>query len=109
MVAAPRDIGREWRLVVVENEVIAASPYGDEGSKCVQPGCPVEVKTFAEQMLGEVRWRPDPIFMLDVCEADGRLWLVEISGFSCSWFYQCDLSAVVNRVSEVAGRSCQRT
>jgi hypothetical protein len=44
-------------------------------------------------MLAEVRWRPDPIFMLDVCDADGHLWLVEINGFSFSWLYQCDVAA----------------
>ena len=55
-------------------------------------------------MLGAVSWRPDPIFMLDVCESDDRLWLVELNGFSCSWLYQCDLPEVVEKASELAVR-----
>jgi hypothetical protein len=108
VVAAPREIGREWRLVVAEDNVIAASQYAALGSKCVEPGCPAEVRAFAEAMLAEVRWRPDPVFMLDVAESSGRLWLVEINGFSCSWLYACDPAAVVTAAGEVALREWQR-
>ena len=55
-------------------------------------------------MLGAVSWRPDPIFMIDVCESDGRFWLVELNGYSCSWLYQCDLAEVVGRARELAVR-----
>jgi hypothetical protein len=108
VVAAPRAIGREWRLVVAEDKVIAASQYAVEGSKRVEPGCPAEVRVFAAAMLAEVRWRPDPVFMLDIAESDGRLWLVESSGFSCSWLYACDPAAVVAAAGEVALREWQR-
>ena len=56
-------------------------------------------------MLAEVRWRPDPIFMLDICESAGRLWLVELNSFSCSWIYQPDLANVVTEASELAARA----
>jgi hypothetical protein len=102
VVAAPKDIQREWRLVVVGDRVIAGSQYAEEGSKALKPGFPEEVQQFAATMLREVRWKPDPVFMMDVCEADGHLWLVELNGFSCSWLYQCDPPAVVSQVSEAA-------
>jgi hypothetical protein len=60
------------------------------------------VRDFVAEMLHAVSWRPDPIFMIDVCESDERLWLVELNGFSCSWLYQCDLAEVVQRASELA-------
>ena len=56
-------------------------------------------------MLAEVRWRPDPIFMLDICESGGRLWLVELNSFSSSWLYQCDLGRIVAEASELASRA----
>ena len=62
----------------------------------------MEVGAFAEAMLRDVRWRLHPIFMLDVCESAGRLWLVELNGFSCSWLYRCDLPAVIAKASEQA-------
>ena len=75
------------------------------GSRALAPDCPGEVRGFAEAMLGEVRWRPDPIFMLDVCESEGRLWLVELNSFSGSWLYQCDLEVVVAEASRLAARA----
>jgi hypothetical protein len=59
-------------------------------------------------MLKEVCWRPDPIFMMDIAESEGQLWLVELSGFSCSWLYACDVGAVVAAASELAARNWQR-
>lgn len=105
VVAAARPIDREWRLVVVADRVIAASQYAVGGGRNVRPGCPAEVHAFAQHMLAEVRWRPDPVFMLDVCESAGQLRLVELNGFSCSWLYKCDLPTVVAEVSELAART----
>lgn len=108
VVAAPREIGREWRLVVTGDRVVVGSQYAEQGSKCVEPGCSGEVQAFAEAMLAEVGWRPDPIFMMDVCESEGRLWLVELNGFSCSWLYGCDLEAVVAAAGGLAVREWER-
>lgn len=108
VVARPRTIGREWRLVVTEDRVVSGSQYAVNGKRAVSPGLPPEVRSFAETMLAEVKWRPDPIFMLDVCESDGRLWLVELNSFSGSWLYQCDLAAVVAAAADLAQQTWQR-
>jgi hypothetical protein len=108
VIAAPRSIAREWRLVVAGDRVVAASQYAEGGERAIRPGAPDAVSAFAEAMLGQVSWRPDPIFMLDVCESGGRLWLVELNGFSTSWLYQCDLGAVVSEASELACRAWTR-
>jgi ATP-grasp domain, R2K clade family 3 len=105
VVAAPKEIDREWRLVVAKDRVIAGSQYALGGVKSIAPGCPEEVKAFAQGMLDQVRWRPDPMFMLDVCESEGRLWLVELNGFSCSWLYQCDLAAVVGEAARLVEKA----
>jgi hypothetical protein len=59
-------------------------------------------------MLAEVRWRPDPIFMADVGEAEGQLFLIELNGFSCSWLYACDLKAVIAAAAEMATKAWER-
>jgi hypothetical protein len=102
VVASPKTINREWRVVVSRDRLVAASHYASEGIRSITPGCPDEVRAFAAMMLAEVRWRPDPIFMMDIGESEGRLWLIELNGFSCSWLYQCDLAAIVAETSELA-------
>jgi hypothetical protein len=108
VIAEPRELGREWRLVVAGDEVIAASQYADRGVKSIQPGCPDKVFGFARDMLAAVRWRPDDLFMLDVCESANGLRLVELNSFSCSWLYACDFAAVVVGCSRIAIRAWER-
>ena len=104
VIAAKRAVRREWRLVVVESKVVAASQYYVEGKKNVLPGCPAEVQAFADEILREIDWRPDPVFSMDICESDGRLFLLELNSFGCAGLYGCDLDAVVEAVSELAKR-----
>jgi hypothetical protein len=108
VVAAPKPIAREWRLVVADGRVIAASQYAEEEERAVRPNCPNEVVAFTQRMLAEVRWQPDPIFMVDVCESAGELALVELNGFSCSWLYACDLESVVAAVARTAGEAVRQ-
>jgi hypothetical protein len=105
VIAEPRELGREWRLVVASNEVIAGSQYAERGVKSVAPGCPDEVLAFARGMLAAVAWWPDELFMLDVCESPEGLRLVELNSFSCSWLYACDFAAVVKAASRAAARA----
>ncbi len=105
VVAAPKEIEREWRLVVAGGRVIAGSRYAEQGNKSIATDCPADVRAFAEAMLAAVTWRPDPIFMMDVCSCAGQLFLVELNGFSTSWLYRCDLAAVVAEASELAAKA----
>jgi hypothetical protein len=107
VVAAKQPILREWRLVVAESRIVAAGQYYANGELSVVPVCPDEVGAFAAEMLREVGWRPDPIFMLDICESQGRLWLLELNSFGCSGLYGCDLDAVVEAASDLARKQKQ--
>jgi hypothetical protein len=104
VVAAPRPIAREWRLVIAEREVVGASQYLVDGEIRTESGCPRSVLEFAAEMLSAVAWRPDEIFMADVCESDGELHLLELNGFSTSAIYPCDYRAVIAAASTLAVR-----
>ncbi|MCE9555903.1 MAG: ATP-grasp domain-containing protein [Planctomycetes bacterium] len=105
VISAPQPIAREWRLVVIDNQIVSGSQYAVNGNRAITTDCPSEVYDFAESMLTEIQWRPDPAFMLDVCESAGRLCLVELNSFSGSWIYQCELPKVVSAASELAERT----
>jgi hypothetical protein len=102
VVARPRSIAREWRLVVVEGRVVAGCQYFVQGQPEIRVGCPAEVQSFATGLLHEVGWRPDPAFMMDVCEVEGDLRLLELNSFSCSGLYACDPATVVASASRLA-------
>jgi hypothetical protein len=109
VVAAPQPISREWRVVVIGDRIASGSQYAVGGKREITAEFPPEVRAFAESMLSEVRWRPDPAFMLDVCESAGQLWLVELNSFSGSWLYRCDLQVVVSAASQLAKHIWQQS
>jgi hypothetical protein len=102
LVARPRQVLHEWRLIVANDRVIAGSQYRTEDGVEVEPGCPDEVVAFARSILEKVDWRPDPLFAMDVCNSEDGLRLVELNSFSCSGHYLADLRPVVEAASTVA-------
>lgn len=95
IISAPKPIGREWRVFIAHDRVIAGSQYADSGRAERSSDFPDEVRTYAENILREQHWRPDPLFTMDICESNGQPAMVEINGFSCSNFYQADLDAII--------------
>ena len=102
LVAEPHELLREWRLVIAHSNVIAWSQYCDRGQSVVSADCPAEVLEFAQQVLLDVAWRPDPLFVMEVCETAAGLSVLELNGFSCSSLYECDLEAIVRIASQTA-------
>jgi hypothetical protein len=102
LVARPRTVDREWRLVVSQRGVVAASQYRTSGELDVREGCPEEIRSFTEKVLVSTSYRPDPIFMLDVCESEGSMHVLELNSFSCSGLYACDPPAVVEEAARLA-------
>lgn len=89
-------VEKEWRLVVTD-KVITGSQYKDNG--LIEFGnVPDHVIYYATNVLNSVNYRPDPIWTLDICEFEGKLYVLEIGGFSCAGLYDCDISKIVAEV-----------
>jgi hypothetical protein len=101
VVAPVREIGREWRYVVVDRQVVAGSAYAaaDRSARADDPGG--EAWAFAGTVAAKLP-PPERAYVLDVCEADGGLWLLELNPFSGADLYACDAAAVVAAVSRAA-------
>jgi hypothetical protein len=96
-VAAPQRLGREWRTVVVDGAVVAASQYRYHERLQVKPEVPAEVVAFAGAMAA--RYAPAPVFVLDVGETEAGLRVVETNCFNSAGWYACDAAAIVRRVT----------
>jgi hypothetical protein len=103
VVAPARTIGREWRYVVVDQAVVAGSAY-DAADRAPRPDDPHgEAWSFAAAVAAKLP-PPERAYVLDVCEADGRLALLELNPFSGADLYACDAAALVAAVSQAAAR-----
>lgn len=101
VVAPVRRVGREWRYVVVGREVIAGSAYDAERRASREDSPEGAPWRFAAEVARELD-APAEVYVLDVCEADGALHLLELNPFGGADLYACDRGKIVDAVSRWA-------
>lgn len=95
----PSEIDAEWRLFLVDGEVVTGSMYRPSGD----PHVPRELIDFAQDAASH--WVPASVFVLDVARADYAWKIVECNCFNGSRFYSADVERLVRQVSEHQERS----
>ena len=101
VVAPVRPVGREWRYVVCERQLIAGSEYS-AAERIAIPDDPTGApRAFAAEIAATLS-EPESVFVMDVCQTPDGLRLLELNPFSGADLYACDRHAVVRAVSEVA-------
>lgn len=99
LAAKPAKIWREWRLVVCNEKVVAASQYQKYGLLETEIGCPPKVIEFGNRIAQ--KWQPAPAFTIDIAETKDGFFLLELNSFSCSGLYECEASEIVREVSQL--------
>jgi len=107
IVAPVRAVRREWRYVVVAREVVAGSAYQADGRSALPDDPTGEAWAFASAVARQID-APQDVLVLDACEADGALFLLEINPFGGADLYACDRTAVVAAVSRFATGSSEQ-
>lgn len=102
LVAEPQDIIHEWRLFVGHGEIITGCRYRFNRNFLTTPAVPDSVSQFVTQVLGKVKWRPDPLFVMDIAETQTGLHIVELNSFSCSGLLAANLESYVSAASQLA-------
>ncbi|PKN45645.1 MAG: hypothetical protein CVU63_08600 [Deltaproteobacteria bacterium HGW-Deltaproteobacteria-20] len=98
VVAEPVGIADEWRLFVVQGQVVTGSHYRSYLRLDVRPDVPVEVVEFAEAMART--WSPAEVFALDVGRSGPDLYVIEANCMNSAGFYAADVPALVARITE---------
>jgi hypothetical protein len=98
LVAEPVGISHEWRLFIVEGEVISGSRYRSDGKLVVAPGLPLGVIRFAENRIKD--YVPSKVFVMDI-GLSVDYYVIEIGCFNSAGFYAADIDKVVDAVSEL--------
>ncbi|PZR08780.1 MAG: hypothetical protein DI539_22505 [Flavobacterium psychrophilum] len=97
IVSEPYQLRYEWRLWIVNKQVVAASKYRENFRLKKERGCPPEVILFAEQRCLE--YTPHDLFVMDICETGGSYYIVECGCLNSAGFYDADISAIVEQVT----------
>ena len=95
VVSKQQPIAREWRFFVYKDEIITGSLYlvGEERiDQKVQGGY---LADYLSSVLKQVKWYPELLYTVDICESAGELFVLELGSFSCAGEYGCDLGLMV--------------
>lgn len=104
LICRPQSIKREWRTIVVDRKIVAASQYKDEGTVVRIKEVPDEVLVYAQNIVDSVSYTPDRAWTLDVCEnIKDELKVLEVGSFSCSGFYAAEPAPIIDAVLELMG------
>lgn len=96
-------INYEWRYIIADKKVITGSQYSIDRMGICRAVMYDAVWEFAN-MVGEKLDISDPVYVLDICESNGVLRIVEINPFSGSDLYNCDTQIVVSEINRISKR-----
>lgn len=100
MVAPARPVGAEYRIVVVRGAVVTGSAYEAASRAPSEDDVPETVVQLAKEIAAKMP-PPDDAYVMDICEAEGRLWLLELNPFSGAELYGSNPASVVRAVGSM--------
>ena len=103
MLAAPARIRREWRVWVVDGQVVTASLYREGRRVTHGAGIEAAALDFARHL---VALNPGyaPAYVIDVCETAEGLRLLETNCINAAGFYAADLDLLVGAIDGLGRR-----
>jgi len=101
VISTVKEVTGEWRFFVGPEGVICGCTSKENNQNCFKPGVDPSAKELADKIANHT-WRPDPLFVVDICKWGGEYYLMEINSFSCSGLYCCDAEPIVRVASETA-------
>lgn len=102
------NIVAEYRFVIIGDEIITGCQYNykgkhDERKLDSDNISDVNAKKMASHILSNTTWRPDDVFIMDICKTRNKLYhMLEINCFSCAGLYACDMNIIIDSVSKLA-------
>lgn len=101
IISSPKKIEKEWRIVIVNREVVGYSLYKKNEEIFEERSCDDGAIELSRKIANE-EWQPDNAYTADVCFCNGEYSLLEINSFSCAGLYECDPIPIMHSVSECA-------
>ena len=105
IVAPASRIDEEWRIFVVDNQVIDGSRYRLNHYMSIEHDVPEKVFDYVRDTIKI--WQPAPFFVIDICRVSDNLRVLEIGDLHSAGWYATDkfkiIHAVSNFVEKLAG------
>ena len=100
VVAPASRIDEEWRIFVVDNQVIDGSRYRTNHCMSIAHDVPDKVYDYVRETIKI--WQPAPFFVIDICRVSDSLSVLEIGDLHSAGWYATDKVKVIKAVSDYA-------
>ena len=100
IVAAPLELGREFRFVVVDRTVVAGAAYLPDGRRADASSVDPGARRLAAEVAASLP-PPAPAYVLDVCARGDDYRLLELNPFGGADLYGCAPEAIVAAIARL--------
>jgi len=103
-ISEPKKIEKEWRIFIVDDEIISISRYMlngqlDESSNDI----PVRLIEFIENRIRE--YRLDDVYVMDVAKSENEFKIIECNCFNGTGFYMNDIEKIVTSINKFLNKN----
>lgn len=99
IVASEKEINAEYRLFIVDGQVVTGSLYRVKGKVITSEHIDQKAIDYAYAMMDI--WQPDRAFVLDVALTNDGPKIIEINNINSSGFYKSDISRIVKYIDSM--------
>jgi hypothetical protein len=103
VISAPVKLGCEWRVVVVDGQIVTSSLYRQYGMVKAERHIIPDVEAVV--LEAHRRFAPAPVYMADVAQVGDDYRIVEYNTFNSAGFYDCDVEAIIDAVTAYVERA----
>lgn len=94
-----KKIDKEYRYVCINKKIITGCEYIAKGRKGIASAINDNSWKFA-QKIADKNKQKDFIYIIDICESEGNLHLVEMNPFSGADLYCCDAEQIIKEIEK---------
>ena len=106
-ISEPKKIKKEWRLFIVDNQIVSSSRYMNDGELDESENdIPNEMIEFAKERISE--YRIEDVYVMDIAETENEYKLIECNCFNGTGFYKHDVEKIIQSVNKFVQRKIKK-
>ena len=96
-----KSIEKEYRFVCVNDSIVTGCEYLADGRKGTLLVNPNDEAWKLAQKIACVKKQNDFAYIIDICQSEEELFLLEMNPFSGADLYVCDAEKIINSIESV--------
>lgn len=102
-ISEPKEIIKEWRLFIVDNQIVSVTRYMNNGKLDINENdIPTEMLNFAKESIQE--YRLEDVYVMDIAEIENAYKIIECNCFNGTGFYNHNIELIIKEVNKLVKR-----